>query len=95
MKKFFELVLKGFDGSSDATDHLILWVKTSFDMDELVGWLIEEGLYGDCESAVIHAVLNLPDVVDEPGLDFDLPLQAAEFKLRVSALCAQPIEMDQ
>jgi len=64
----FELTLKGFDGSTDATDHLIKWVN-AIDRPALEKWLHDTGL----QSALACAPSELSrPLTHADGVDFTL-----------------------
>lgn len=76
----FELVLNGFDGSSDQTDHLILWVWAT-DEHEVRSFIEVSGL-----ASKIQLLSALPPDIDEGAKDFSLPSEAAALKARIESL---------
>jgi hypothetical protein len=61
----YEIELKGYDGSTDETDHLIKWVATSCG-DEPCLYILEE-LWGTNQ---INSVKKIPEYsVDVAGID--------------------------
>lgn len=80
----FELTLAGFDGGTDATDHLIIAVGTSLSHGELSGHLRESGLY----PGKIKTIAALPDAYLR---DFEVPSQMEALIERVdNVVAAEP-----
>lgn len=75
-----ELVLAGFDGSTDKTDHLILAVNVE-SAEELQQFIDTSGL-----GSAILGYCPLPP--DYHAIDFTLPAQAALLKARINELVA-------
>ena len=67
-----EIVLKGFDGGTDETDHKVLWVVTSMPCSKLEEWMRERGL--EFEKVCATDVHTGDDAVD-----FDLPEEEHDF----------------
>ena len=67
-----EVVLKGFDGGTDETDHKVLWVVTSMPCSKLEEWIRERGL--EFEKVCATDVHTGDDAVD-----FDLPEEEHDF----------------
>lgn len=79
----FELVLQGFDGGTDATDHLILWVAADSQVD------VEQFLTAYGFSLAVEFGDDLPDAYDkDDGIDYVLPAEAAQLKVRIQELLA-------
>ena len=71
-----EVVLKGFDGSTDETDDRIVWVVTSMPCDQLGEWMRERGVDFESVSATeVHT--------SDAGVDFDLPEEEHDFLAQV------------
>ena len=67
-----EVVLKGFDGSTDETDNRVLWVVTSMPCAQLEMWMRERSL--DFQKVSATDIHTLDDAVD-----FDLPEEEHDF----------------
>lgn len=65
--RHFEIVLDGFDGGSDETDHLVLWIDFDGGIDTLRGLLHKH--FGGAVHSVSQASIPASDV------DFHLPQQ--------------------
>ena len=71
-----EVVLKGFDGSTDETDGHVLWVVTSMPCEKLADWLTERGVEFESVTATeVHT--------EDAGVDFDLPEEEHDFMSQV------------
>ena len=67
-----EVVLKGFDGGMDETDHKVLWVVTSMPCEKLEEWMRSRGLEFEMVSATdVHT--------GDDAVDFDLPEEEHDF----------------
>lgn len=77
--KNFELSLRGYDGGTDETDHLILWVKAESEQ-AVLDCIRSNGLQ---ELAMLDQQLPIER---EGTVDFELPAQAEQFKSRVLEL---------
>lgn len=80
----YELTLRGFNGETDQTDHLILWVD--LDMTELQAqaYLSRAGLYG--VDGLVIGVIAVPDLTEKDKADFALPGQLDELKAKAHRL---------
>lgn len=83
----YEITLRGYDGSTDDTDHLVLWAKSALDADALKREMANFGLL--VENGLVTEVVPLPpEFAIEARIDFELPRQLAELKARAEFLCA-------
>lgn len=79
----FELVLNGFDGSTDKTDDLILWVAVDRKAD------LEHFIAANNLSQLVEFGDDLPESYTiGDGIDFQLPAHAEQLKARVAELLA-------
>lgn len=78
----YEIQLRGFNGGTDQTDHLILWVDT--DLCDLDAYLVKLGLY--VPGGVIDMVLPVPDLSAAIETDFVLPQDEDKFVAHVACL---------
>jgi hypothetical protein len=79
----FELVLQGFSGENDETDHLVLWVRADCKAT------VEEFLVGNGLSDLVRFGDDLPeDGTVEEGIDFQLPDDGGRLKSRIAELLA-------
>lgn len=92
MKYCYELILKGFDGGTDATDHLIVWVESDLPQPQFVSWLHSSGLHVDPGISDVRSWNTLPDGFD---VDFVVPNQEDDLKARIVELLAQPVDLSQ
>lgn len=65
----FELTLRGFNGETDHTDHLVLWVEADMSVDELKAALRTQGLWE--AGGVVSEVDSLD--IEFGTMDFELP----------------------
>lgn len=64
MKQVFEVVLKGFNGDSDETDHLIKWVAAQ-DAAQVRKYCATKGWDAD-------RIVAIDVAIDDPGIDAQL-----------------------
>lgn len=83
MKNRFEILLRGFNAASSATDHLVIWIATDLTADELSDLFRAEALMGDDGFGPIVALDKLPS--DDP-FDFALPADVGALLVRVTSL---------
>lgn len=80
----FELVLRGFKGDTDETDHLVLWVGAEIPEGLVKALLRKEGLYGP--DGLVREVCSISDVANTNQADFVLPQGMADLKRKVEEL---------
>lgn len=80
----FELTLRGFNGGTDKTDHLILWVDADMTEEQVKAFLSREGMY--LPGGVVTEVIAIPDVTTADEADFALPGQLYDLKARANKL---------
>lgn len=80
----FELTLRGFNGETDSTDHLILWVSADMTEIQIKDYLTREGLLGS--EGVVLEVYAIPDITDDDQPDFELPWDLYELKAKAVKL---------
>lgn len=84
----YELILRGYQGDTDATDHLILWVDTDMSEEQTKACLAEAALLGT--DGIVSAVSTVPErLSDMSQADFVLPRDIEELKARATGLVAQ------
>jgi hypothetical protein len=87
----FEITLKGFDGGTDATDHLVIWVSAPVTyVGEVEDMLDEIGVDGLFESVTMLAGHERIKASNE-GIDFYLPSQLPQLEARIRELCRVPL----
>lgn len=79
-----ELNLRGFNGNTDETDHLILWVESDLSETQTQACLAEAGLY--VEGGVIANFYALPETMPTDEHDFRLPEQLRQLTIRAESL---------
>lgn len=80
----YELVLRGYDGSSDKTDELVIWVESVLGPEEFERWLVFGNLLlADKSGVVIDWSGPLPDSFDT---DFKVPEQGVQLEVRIREL---------
>lgn len=83
----YEFTLRGFNGETDETDHLILWIHSTLDRKALMELLREHHLLEPI--GLIATVSEVPaDVAAGDQIDFELPKQLVELKARAELLCS-------
>ena len=82
-RKTYELVLRGFVGGDDTTDHLILWVGSELPPLRFGEWLRENDLYTDDKKGV---VVDWWPITIADDIDFNLPAQTQDLKKRIEEL---------
>ncbi|WP_413460536.1 hypothetical protein [Herbaspirillum huttiense] len=80
----FELILRGFKGETDETDHLVLWVSAEMPEGLVKALLTKEGLYGP--DGLVRAVGSIADVANTDQVDFVLPQGMADLKRKAEEL---------
>jgi hypothetical protein len=87
----YELTLRGFDGGTDETDDLVLWVASDLNEDDFQKWLDALELKNSAGDNLIGNVyvLDLDHLTVDDGLDFRLPEQAEEFVCHVREKCEE------
>lgn len=80
----FELTLRGFNGATDKTDHLILWVDADMTEEQVKAYFSREGLYRP--GGLVNEVIAIPDVTSADQADFALPRQLYDLKARAAKL---------
>jgi len=69
----YELTLRGFNGASDETDHLIIWVESPMSETETKKFLSGSGLYRP--DGLVTETIAIPEVTSADQADFVLPDQ--------------------
>lgn len=83
----FELTLRGFDGGTDDTDDLILWITSEMQEDEFREWLDSREMWYPEGEDLIQTVNLLAGHTLWEDIDFYLPAEADEFERCVNERC--------
>ena len=83
MKNRFEILLRGFNAASSATDHLVIWIATDLSIDELSAVFKANALMGEDGLGPIVALDLLPP--NDP-FDFALPNEVDALLANVASL---------
>lgn len=76
MKPLYEVTLAGFDGSTDATDHKVLWVAS-------VSHSLLSEVLTECKARATITRIHGVHGVQSDDIDFTLPADLDRFKLRL------------
>ncbi|WP_432263369.1 hypothetical protein [Cupriavidus sp. TMH.W2] len=79
----FELVLRGFDGSTDETDDLVIWVGSNLSSQDFEIWLIARNLLLADRSGVVIEWSVIPDSFEQ---DFQVPDEGVQLEARIREL---------